>query len=204
MQILINNDVISASGSTILDSIDTQTINLIINLKNAPTGTSPALVFTIADLDPIDMTTVVGNSVSTVSLTSATSTTLSLRNSLSNFIKVSWALSGSSSPQFTGVDVTMCEKDGSLSLSNSATLSNVSASASSVTLLNANPSRAGSSVMNDSSNILYIKLGATASTSSYTVKVLAGGYYETPFNYLGRIDGIWDGTNGAARITELI
>jgi hypothetical protein len=44
---------------------------------------------------------------------------------------------------------------------------------------------------NDSSAILYVKLGATASVTDYTVHWL-GFYYEIPFSYTGRIDGVWE------------
>src|ERR1043166_7404353 len=54
-----------------------------------------------------------------------------------------------------------------------ATLTNVSASASSVAVLAANTSRLGATVHNDSTAALYLKFGATASTSSFTVKILA-------------------------------
>jgi hypothetical protein len=85
-----------------------------------------------------------------------------------------------------------------------STLSNVSDTASSTTLLAANTSRLGASIQNDSTAILYVKFGTTASTSSFTVKMDAGDYYEVPFGYSGRIDGIWaSDASGAARMTEL-
>lgn len=88
-----------------------------------------------------------------------------------------------------------------------ATLSNVASSATSVTLLAANASRIGAQITNDSSALLYIKFGTTASTTSYTV-VLAGAasapfsYYEVPAGFTGRIDGIWASAVGNARCTE--
>jgi hypothetical protein len=81
---------------------------------------------------------------------------------------------------------------------------NVTGSASSVTLLAANSARLGAMLFNDSSAALYVKLGATASTSSFTVKLAAGGYFELPHPcYTGIIDGIWDSATGAARVTEV-
>jgi hypothetical protein len=86
--------------------------------------------------------------------------------------------------------------------------SSVAGSATSVSLLAANANRMGATIVNDSTALLYIKLGATASTTSYSV-VLAGAtsapfaYYEVPFNYTGAIDGIWASAAGNARITEL-
>ena len=84
-----------------------------------------------------------------------------------------------------------------------ATLTNVASSASSVTLLSANTSAKLRSIFNDSTTVLYVKYGATASTSSYTVQIPAGGYYEFPQPlYNGRVDGIWASANGNARVTE--
>lgn len=83
-------------------------------------------------------------------------------------------------------------------------LANVAGSASSVTLLASNASRLQAMLFNDSAAALYIKFGATASTSSFTVKVAAGGYFELPHPcYTGVLDGIWDSATGNARITEV-
>lgn len=86
-----------------------------------------------------------------------------------------------------------------------ATLANVNDSASSGTLQAANANRLGWSVFNDSDKDLMVKFGATASATSFTVKVPAGGYYEMPKPiYTGVIDGIWTAdSTGAARVTEL-
>ena len=84
-----------------------------------------------------------------------------------------------------------------------ATLSNVSSSATNVTVLAANTARLGASVVNDSTQVLYLKMGTTASTTSYTVKLAAGAYYEVPFGYTGILDGLWASANGSARVTEL-
>lgn len=83
------------------------------------------------------------------------------------------------------------------------TLSSVASSATSVTLLAANTARRGATVYNDSTAVLYLKLGATASATSFTVQLGAGDYYEVPGRYAGIIDGIWASANGNARITEL-
>lgn len=85
-----------------------------------------------------------------------------------------------------------------------AILSNVASSASTTSILATRRGRVGACIYNDSTAILYVKLGTTASTSSYTVQVLAGGYYEVPYGYNGPIDGIWASANGNARVTEII
>lgn len=87
--------------------------------------------------------------------------------------------------------------------SGTATLSNVSGSASSVTVLAANTSRLGVVIVNDSTADLYIKFGTTASTSSFTYHLYPGQTFSDAGGYTGRIDGIWSAANGAARVTEL-
>ena len=84
-----------------------------------------------------------------------------------------------------------------------ATITNVVASAVSVTLAAANAARKGVTVHNDSTVVLKLKLGATASAASFTVNMAADSYYETPYGYTGRIDGIWASATGFAKVSEL-
>lgn len=90
-------------------------------------------------------------------------------------------------------------------VSATATTSNVASSATNVTLLSSNASRKGMMIQNDSTTILYLKYGTTASSTSYTVQMLPGSYYEMPESriYTGEVDGIWSTANGNARVTEL-
>jgi hypothetical protein len=84
------------------------------------------------------------------------------------------------------------------------TKTSVNSGAASVTILAANTARKGATVTNTDANILYLDLsGGTASTTSHTVAVPTGSYYEAPFGYTGLITGIWaaDGS-GAALVTE--
>jgi hypothetical protein len=84
----------------------------------------------------------------------------------------------------------------------SATLANVASSASSVTLFAANGAARARTIYNDSTAVLYVKFGATASATSYTVQLAAGDYYEFPQPcYGGVVDGIWAAANGNARTT---
>lgn len=87
----------------------------------------------------------------------------------------------------------------------SATLSAVADSASSVTLAAANTARCFFTLVNDSTEILYLKYGATASLTSYTYKIAAGGTWEMPSPiYTGIIDGIWaNNAAGSAYITQM-
>lgn len=86
-----------------------------------------------------------------------------------------------------------------------SSVTSVASNVASVTLLAANANRKVATIVNDSATAnLYVKLGAAATTSSYTVKMVPGAYYEVPNPvYTGVIDGIWDVAVGNARITEL-
>jgi len=83
------------------------------------------------------------------------------------------------------------------------TTSNVAGSATNVTLLAANAARIGATIFNDSTAELLVKFGATASSTSFTVKLALDGYLEVPANYTGIIDGIWGSATGSARVTEI-
>jgi hypothetical protein len=84
-----------------------------------------------------------------------------------------------------------------------ATLTDVASSASSVTLLASNASRVAASIVNDSTQLLYVKCASSASSTSCVVKVASMGYFEVPFGYTGIITGIWASANGYARVTEV-
>lgn len=79
----------------------------------------------------------------------------------------------------------------------------VAGSASSTILLPSNSARVGATIYNDSTALLYIKLGTTASLSDFTIKLFPLSYYEVPYGYVGEIDAIWSVANGFARIGEL-
>lgn len=89
-------------------------------------------------------------------------------------------------------------------ISTSATVTQVASSASNVTMKAANINRRGISIFNDSTQVLYAKCGVTASSTSYTVKIAAGGYWETISDYCGLIDGIWASADGNAYVTEFL
>lgn len=84
-----------------------------------------------------------------------------------------------------------------------AATTTVAASATSVTLLAANTSRKSASIFNDSTVVLWVKYGATASTTSFKVQLVQNAYFEFPQPcYTGRVDGIWAVATGNARISE--
>lgn len=83
-----------------------------------------------------------------------------------------------------------------------ATLISVVASTSSVNLLPVNANRKGAIFYNNSTANSWIKLGAIASSTSFTVRILSETFYHLDVGYTGIVDGIWLATNGAMRITE--
>lgn len=85
----------------------------------------------------------------------------------------------------------------------SATLANVTASASTQTVLASAAGRMGASFQNESTATLYLKYGATASLTSYSVAIPPNGYFELPQPcYSGTIDGISSAANGTIRVTS--
>jgi hypothetical protein len=88
--------------------------------------------------------------------------------------------------------------------SSSSSVTSVASSATSVQLLASNGSRKAFSIYNESTSVLYLKLGTTASLTSYTLQIPTNSYYESQdLIYTGEVDGIWASANGSARITEL-
>lgn len=84
------------------------------------------------------------------------------------------------------------------------TTSTVAASVSNGTLLSANTARKSFILYNDSSSAVYVKFGTTASSTDFTLKMIANSTFigDLPV-YLGRIDAIWVRATGNMRITEL-
>ena len=71
-------------------------------------------------------------------------------------------------------------------------------------ILPANYDRRGFSIYNESTAILYIKFGPDASSSDYTVPLVASAFYEAPYTYSGIVTGVWASVNGSAKVTEVL
>jgi hypothetical protein len=85
----------------------------------------------------------------------------------------------------------------------SAAVTSVAAAVADTSLLAVNTARMGAAVYNDSTAVLYLKLGTGASTTSFTARLVPNAYYEVPFNYTGAVNGYWSSATGNARITEV-
>jgi hypothetical protein len=101
--------------------------------------------------------------------------------------------------------VVMLDGDNATLKASTPSTTQVSASATSVTLLTASAARKGAIIFNNSAIAnLYFIFGATASTSAFTYKLGPMQGYELPLPiYTGAISGIWDSANGNAQITEV-
>jgi hypothetical protein len=207
---IFNNATVTISGSTLLRIDQDQQISLFWNIRGPVLGTLPTIQFTVQEVDPSDEITPIGSSATSpiISSNGVGHITVSLLNS--NKILISWTIGGAAS-SFANTSVLILSREignvlsTKLFYNGSTTTTSVAASTSSVSLLSNNAYRVGATIFNDSStNTLYLKLGTTASTSSYSVKLIPGAYFETPFGYTGEIDAIWDGVVGFARISELV
>lgn len=89
------------------------------------------------------------------------------------------------------------------SRASASTSASVAGSTTNVTLLALNASRLGATIFNDSTADLYVKLGSTATLTDFTCRLSPNAYYEVPYGYTGRIDGIWSSATGSARVTEV-
>lgn len=86
-----------------------------------------------------------------------------------------------------------------------ATVTSVASALTPVLLLMFNENRRTASFFNDGTQILYLKFGLNATTSTYTVQVPGGAFYELPQPcYTGSISGVWTTINGSVRVTEAV
>jgi hypothetical protein len=87
--------------------------------------------------------------------------------------------------------------------SSTSSLTQVTAATSSTSILASNANRVSATFYNNSTAILFLAFGATASTTAFTVRVMPNSYYDLPITYTGAISGIWNAVNGNVCVTEL-
>jgi len=104
-----SNATLTVTGSTVFTGYGAAEISLFINVKAAPTGTTPTLQYTIQEVDPGDGVTIIGTSVSSTVITAAGIQMITLLSTYGGSIKVSWAVTGSA-PSFTQVYATLVAK----------------------------------------------------------------------------------------------
>lgn len=86
-----------------------------------------------------------------------------------------------------------------------SSVTSVVSAATSTSILASNVNRRMAIMVNDSDKNAYVKLGTTASTTSYSYKLTPGQTLELPMPmYTGAIDAIWDTSpTGSMRVTEI-
>jgi len=167
-----------------------------------------------SDQSPIDVaqsgTWNINNISGTISLPTgaATESTLSTLNGKvtacnTGAVTISTALPAGTN-NIGDVDVASLPAVVAATYSTSAVTSVVS-SATSTSILANNASRRMAIMVNDSDKNAYVKLGTTASTTSFSYKLTPGQTLELPTPvYTGAIDAIWDaGPTGSMRVTEI-
>lgn len=110
IDIIKNAATITVTGSQVVTGVGSRDIDLVWNLKSAPTGTSPTIQFSIVDIDPVDQTTTVGTAVSSSVLNAVGAGAITL-SSNSSAVKVTWTVTGTGSPTFTNVNLTLLQKN---------------------------------------------------------------------------------------------
>jgi len=87
----------------------------------------------------------------------------------------------------------------------SSAITSVVSAAVSTSILASNANRRMAIMVNDTDKNAYVKLGATASTTSFSYKLTPGQTLELPVPvYTGAIDAIWDTSpTGSMRVTEI-
>jgi len=109
-QSIFSNATVTSSGSSVVfNNYSSQIISLIVNITGAVTGTTPTITFTISEVDPGNLTTLIGSTKTGATLNSATTQVITMPVTVTGSIKVSWTVTGSS-PSFGGVYVTLVDK----------------------------------------------------------------------------------------------
>ena len=102
--IIHNNATLTASGSTTITGLGYSEWYLVVNLKNAPTGTAPTIQFKVEELDPVDLTSVIEVKELGIVHTTAGIETFNIRELDGDTVKVSWIITGTT-PSWSGVNV---------------------------------------------------------------------------------------------------
>ena len=108
-QSVLTNATVTSNGSTVITGYGFQQVALVINVKAAPTGTSPTITFTIQEVDPGDKTTTFGNSATTGSITGIGVTKAVINTTTSGSLQISWTISGAGA-SFTQLYATVVAK----------------------------------------------------------------------------------------------
>jgi hypothetical protein len=93
-QQVLFNETVTTSGQKVYDGFGAKELSLIVNVKGLVSGTLPALVFEIQEVDPGDKSTPVGNSTTGSVLTTTGTDVIPLPMMSSGTVRVSWTVTG--------------------------------------------------------------------------------------------------------------
>ena len=83
-------------------------------------------------------------------------------------------------------------------------LTSVTVATVSISLLASNPLRRQFLLFNDGTNNVFVAFAAVASTTAFTVRIPANGFYESvPDGYTGDVFAIRSAGSGAVKVTEI-
>lgn len=101
------------------------------------------------------------------------------------------------------VPVVLASNQSPLNATTSA-VTTFNATTTSAPVLALNASRRGAAFYNDSGGVIYLKLGTTASSTSYTIRMTDNTFYELPYPiYTGVIEAVSQSGTRSLRVTEL-
>jgi hypothetical protein len=106
LTVIQNNATVTTSGSMVITGVGDKELNFGITISGTVSGTTPSLTYTVAEIDPVNLTTVMtlpGNSITVGPYTSTGHTNYAQMISYTGAVKVTWTISGASA-SFGGVD----------------------------------------------------------------------------------------------------
>lgn len=108
-QVVQSNATVTTTGSAIFDGFGAKELNLIINNTNAPTGTTPTITYSISEVDPGNLTTLLGNTATGTAISTVTTQIVSLPIMYTGTVQVTWTVTGTT-PSFTGLYASLISK----------------------------------------------------------------------------------------------
>jgi hypothetical protein len=183
-----------------------------VNVKVAPSG---SLITALGDIDGVSGQETMANSLPVVIASDQSAVPISddggsitVDGTVAATQSGTWNInniSGTVSLPTGAATETTLQQIADSTTASTASISNVVATTSSTQILAANAERKLAIFVNDADQPCLVKFGETASSSSFTYKLLAGDILELPTPiYTGRIDAIWtNAVTGNMRVTEL-
>lgn len=108
-QAVQSNGTLTANGSVVLSGFGNQECHLVVNVTVAPTGVLPTLQFFLQEVDPGDLTTLIGAPIPGSVLTAVGTNVVTLPTSATSAVQISWVVTGAGA-SFTGVFATFVSK----------------------------------------------------------------------------------------------